>query len=281
MNQDIEYILSKFDLVQLVEQAGSPMKKYSADWRGPCPIHKGQDKTAFSVYNESGKQKFKCFSGDCPSGDIVDFYMAWQNVDYKTAMRYFMGDVKPDPSMMTKIAAEHAERTERRLKETIEAAQKVLKELQEARAWEKYHQQLEDSVEARELWESRGIPEVFQDIWHLGYCDNFHASTSEGLLVTPSLTIPIFGPAWELLNIRHRLLNPVNPKDKYRPDKPGLQSHAFMTDPDLGMKAENMLIVEGEIKSMVTYITLDFSEMASFRYPRKNMVQEDCRPAPG
>jgi hypothetical protein len=195
--------------------------------------------------------------------------MAWHGVDLKAAIQYLMGDKKPDPATMHRIATERAERAEQRLKQTILAAQSAMKELQEARQWERYHQALEDSDYARELWERRGIPQVWQDLWRLGYCENFRVSTGEGSLVTPTLAMPIFGPGWELLNIRHRLLNPLKPSDKYRPDKPGLKSQVFMTDPDLGMNAENFLIVEGEIKSMVTYITLDSTKWQVLGVPGK------------
>jgi hypothetical protein len=269
MNTTIEYILSQNDLVAMANQAGTQMVKRYSDWRGTCPIHIGTDKNEFSIYEENGKQYYKCFSGGCGSGDVIDFYMAWRKVDLKTAINYFMGDKKPDPATMTNVAVERAERAEKKLKETIATAQAALKDLQEARAWEGYHKQLEENEEARTLWEKRGIPIVWQDIWMLGYCNAFRVSTSEGMLTTPSLTMPIFGPDWELLNIRHRLLNPLNPKDKYRPERVGLSSQAFMTDPDLGMKADNVLVVEGEIKSMVTYIALDSPKWQVLGIPGK------------
>ena len=274
MNTTIEYILSQNDLVAMANQAGTQMVKRYSDWRGTCPIHIGTDKNEFAIYEENGKQYYKCFSGGCGSGDVIDFYMAWRKVDLKTTINYFMGDKKPDPATMTNVAVERAERAEKKLKETIAAAQAALKDLQEARAWEGYHKQLEENEEARALWEKRGVPIVWQDIWMLGYCNAFRVSTSQGSLITSTLTMPIFGPDWELLNIRHRLLNPLNPKDKYRPERAGLASQAFMTDPDLGMKAENILIVEGEIKSMVTYITLDSPQWQVLGIPGKTWFQK-------
>lgn len=274
MNSEIDYILSKNDLVAMAERAGTQMRKCTTDWRGACPLHSGEDKNSFSVYSEGGKQKWKCFSSTCGTGDIIDFYMAWQKVDLKAAIKYFVGDQKPDPATMTRIASERAEKAEQQLKQTIELAQAALKDLREARAWERYHEALENSVDARELWNKRGVPQVWQDIWHLGYCDTFRVNTSEGTLITPTLTMPIFGHGWELLNIRHRLLSPFNPKDKYRPDKPGLQSQAFMTDPDAGMDANNFLIVEGEIKSMVVYITLDSTKWQVLGIPGKSWFRK-------
>jgi hypothetical protein len=260
----------KVDLVRLAEQAGSQMKFASGEWRGNCPIHRGDNKSAFVIYDDDGKQKWKCWSNDCGSGDALDLVMKLNNCDLKTAYRMLGGEANPDPVAVRQAATERAERAERQLQATIEKAQVALKDLREACAWESYHQQLEECEEAQGLWAQRGIPEVWQELWHLGYCKNFRATTSEGTLITPTLTIPIFGPAWELQNIRHRLLNPINPKDKYRPDRPGLPARPFMCDPDMGMNANNVLVVEGEIKSMVTYITLDSLKWQVLGIPGKS-----------
>jgi hypothetical protein len=265
----IDFILSKYDLIEMTERAGASMKKNMTDWRGCCPLHNSQDPTSFAIYNEDGKQKWKCFSGDCGTGDVIDFYAALHGITLKAAINELKGDTRPDPAAIVKAAAERAERAEKQLQATIAQAQKALTDLKEARAWEKYHAMLDENEDARDLWASRGIPIIWQDLWKLGYCDCFKVSTREGLLITPSLSIPIFGKSWELLNIRHRLLNPTNPKDKYRPDKPGLPAQPFMTDPDMGMDAKNILVVEGEIKSMVTYITLDSTQWQVLGVPGK------------
>jgi hypothetical protein len=270
MTDTLDYILSKFDLVDMANKAGTTMKRCQSDWRGPCPLHHGHDPNSFAIYNEDGKQKFKCFSSTCGSGDVIDFYAAWHGVDIKTAIRELGGDTKPDPTAITQAAIARAERAEKQLQDTIALAQKALADLREARTWEKYHAMLDGCEDARNLWASRGIPQVWQDLWRLGYCDSFRVNTASGGLVTPTLAMPIFGKGWDLLNIRHRLINPINPKDKYRPDRPGLPAQPFMTDPDLGMDANNILIVEGEIKSMVTYITLDSSKWQVLGIPGKS-----------
>ena len=269
MTDTLDYILSKYDLVDMATRAGASMKKCQADWRGPCPIHHGHDPNNFAIFTEDGKQKWKCFSSTCGTGDVIDFYAAWHGVDLKTAIKELGGDSKPDPLAVIKAASERAERAEKQLQESIAKAQQAITDLREARSWEKYHAMLDGNEEARNIWAARGIPQVWQDLWHLGYCDNFHVNTSTGSLVTPTLAMPIFGKDWELLNIRHRLLNPINPKDKYRPDRQGLPAQPFMTDPDKGMDADNFLIVEGEIKSMVTYITLDSSKWQVLGVPGK------------
>lgn len=266
----IEYVLTKNDLATLAEQAGSTLHHINGEMRGNCPLHHGDGKNNFVIYEDAGKQKWKCFSNDCGQGDVIDFVMKLRGIDLKSAIQYLGGDTKADPNIILQAASERAERAERQLKKAIEDAQQTLKDLREARAWERYHERLTELESAQIIWELRGVPRVWQNIWKLGYCDNFNVTTDQGKFVIPSLTMPIFGNGWELLNLRHRLLNPFNPKDKYRPDKPGLKSQPFMTDPDLGMKAENFLIVEGEIKSMVTYVTLDSPKWQILGIPGKS-----------
>lgn len=69
---------------------------------------------------------------------------------------------------------------------------------------------------------------------------------------TPTLTIPIKNEGGEIVNIKHRLLNPRDPKDKYRPEKPGLGLHPYLAFPEMGYCGEKIWVIEGEIKSMVT-----------------------------
>ena len=57
------------------------------------------------------------------------------------------------------------------------------------------------------------------------------------------------------MNVKHRLLNPVKENDKYRPEVPGLTQGLFLTDPDTELGGQ-VLLVEGEIKSMVVATTL-------------------------
>lgn len=265
----IDAILAKYDLVELAEKAGSVLHKSGNEMRGNCPLHGGQGINNFSIYNNGGKQKFTCFSGDCGSGDLIDFVMKLHDYDLKTAIKFLGGEIKPDPIEFSRLAIERAERAEQELKLTIEKAQNALADLRGSRAWEKYHQQLEGNEKAMILWEGKGVPREWQDIWKLGYCDSFRVYSETGILTTPTLSIPIFGKGWELLDIRHRLLNTIDPNDKYRPDKAGIPSQPFMTDPDVGIDIDNILVVEGEIKSMVTYITLNSSKWQVLGIPGK------------
>jgi len=86
---DLNLIREKISLVTLAEESGA---KFSDPHRlrsvCPLPRHAG-DRTsqAFSIYEDG--RKWKCHSScppDANSGDIFAFYMAWKEVDFKTAV---------------------------------------------------------------------------------------------------------------------------------------------------------------------------------------------------
>lgn len=105
---------------------------------------------------------------------------------------------------------------------------------------ERYHLQLTD----RAWWYAKGVTDWGIDEFNLGYCPScptFRAS--------PSYTIPVYFKG-KLLNIRHRLVNPATPGDKYRPEMAGLPALLFGADILLD-DMPYVVIVEGEIKTIV------------------------------
>ena len=84
---DIKLILEKTDLIALAEDAGA---QFNSSHSSRCPIHHGNNPTAFHVYRtQDGLQHYHCFT-NCPEGanggDAVTFYMRWKQVDFKTAV---------------------------------------------------------------------------------------------------------------------------------------------------------------------------------------------------
>ena len=274
MKLDVDNVAQKNDLVEIVEKSGGHLRRVAGEWRGPCILHKGNNLNAFAIYNGSdGRQRWKCFTSDCGSGDVYEFIMKFNNCDFVTAYRILGGEENPDPQLVRQAASERTERAAVELAAQIAKAQATLAELRHAQAWIKYHEQLDVEPSRRELWAGRGIPEVWQDLWSLGYDPSFTVSTDIGLWRTPTLSIPIFaeGNPAEPISLRHRLLNPPTPGDKYRPDRPGLKAVPFIADPE--NKPENVLVVEGEVKSMVAYITLDSVKWQVMGIPGKSGKQ--------
>lgn len=84
---DIKLILEKTDLIALAEEAGA---QFNSSHSSRCPIHHGNNPTAFHVYRtQDGLEHYHCFT-NCPEGvnggDAIAFYMRWRQVDFKTAV---------------------------------------------------------------------------------------------------------------------------------------------------------------------------------------------------
>lgn len=84
---DIQALLQRIDLRALAEEAGAVFRNggYSR-----CPLHQGDNPTAFHLYRgDNGIWRWHCFTR-CPKGqndgDAIGFYMRWRSVDFKTAL---------------------------------------------------------------------------------------------------------------------------------------------------------------------------------------------------
>lgn len=252
---DIPAILKNADLQALAENAGAQIRLH----RSKCPIHKGENDSAFELYRLNGEDRWHCHT-TCGDGNAIDFVMIWRGLNFVDACLYLGGEDKNiDPAHIAQQAADKAARAVAEMAEQLAKYQGVLDELRSTQRWLEYHAHLEDDdCAARGLWAKRGVPEYWQEYWQLGYNPLFSVYTKAGQWHTPTLTIPIYGDNHEVMSIRHRLLNPPNPTDKYRPERAGLKATPFICDLEKGSSNfERVLVVEGEIKSMVTYQTLD------------------------
>jgi hypothetical protein len=83
---DLEAIRSGISLVMLAEEAGAVFDNRLSS-HCPLPLHTGdRSSLAFNIYDNG--RRWKCHSS-CPSdangGDVIQFYMLWKDVDFKTA----------------------------------------------------------------------------------------------------------------------------------------------------------------------------------------------------
>lgn len=125
-------------------------------------------------------------------------------------------------------------------------AQRRLDYLTSNELWVQYHDMMDDH--ARRWWAGRGVPVDYQNFWSLGWDHDSHRWGC------PSATIPLFGPDWKILNIKHRLAD--DSKGRYRYNVSGLDAPMFLCDPDMELDG-HVIACEGEVKSMVVAITLD------------------------
>lgn len=244
---NVEEIIRNADLVQLVERAGGHVDK----GRSHCPLHGGRNSNGFAIFQKDGREYWKCHSGDCGGGDVINFVEVWQGLDFKGACQFLGGNVQGDPVEMQRLAQARFERSKIEHEEARLKMEARRHELQIAKRHVWYHETMQEW--ARLEWVRRGIDESWQGFWTLGACDDKTIKHKGEEYHTPTLTIPIVDGQYNLLNIKHRLINPPSPKDKYRPEREGLGAFPmFYAFPDLAHNAESIWIVEGEIKAMVT-----------------------------
>lgn len=77
---DIEKLLEQTDLVELARRAGAELKKRGAEYRGPCPLHGGDNPSAFVIYENHNRQMWHCFTGCGDGGDAIDFVAHWRHL---------------------------------------------------------------------------------------------------------------------------------------------------------------------------------------------------------
>ncbi len=85
---DLEHIRRSISLIALAEEAGAKFSdSHRLQSRCPLPRHTGdRSSLALSIYDNG--RRWKCHSAcpeDANGGDVISFYMAWKEVDFKTA----------------------------------------------------------------------------------------------------------------------------------------------------------------------------------------------------
>lgn len=86
---NFDQLFAHIDLVDLASQAGAKLHRTGNSLRSVCPLHKGKNKTAFSVYtDDNGRQRWHCHTGCNAGGDVIDFVRRWQNLDFIEAVRW-------------------------------------------------------------------------------------------------------------------------------------------------------------------------------------------------
>lgn len=86
---DIDALLSKVNLDEIAERAGTKLHRSGGEMRGICPLHKGDNATAFSVYvDANGHQRWRCYTQCDTGGDAIDFVQRWQGLDFMGAVKY-------------------------------------------------------------------------------------------------------------------------------------------------------------------------------------------------
>lgn len=110
--------------------------------------------------------------------------------------------------------------------------------------------------EQRAWWESQGVDEKWQNYLKLGYTDSKAYQSGGELMHSPAYTIPYFHANWEFCTMQYRLVNPDNPKDRYRFEG-GLGSTYYMVTPSLPI-SDVAFVFEGAKKGIVAKRYADY-----------------------
>jgi len=141
------------------------------------------------------------------------------------------------------------------------SAERALANLRESALWERYHESLRESEQGRGYWRRRGVPQGMQDFWELGW----DAEHRFGSHVTATATIPLRAADWQVLNVKHRLVDPGD-CGRYRYQLRGQAQPMFLCNPDVPM-TNHVIAIEGEIKAMATFAKLDDAKMVMVGLP--------------
>lgn len=158
---DIQAVKSRLNIADVVRRYVD-LKPVSGRWMGPCPFHQ-ETKPSFSVNDAEGF--FYCF-GCQESGDIIDFYMKINGLDFRDALEQLaaeagveLGNSAPNPQ---------AERQRKRKKIYLDAHDL-------ARSFFRRHLSSGAGAIAREYLERRGISDETAEKFQLGFSpDDWH-----------------------------------------------------------------------------------------------------------
>lgn len=84
---DLQELRIRADLPSMLKTEGLRLLPSSGGFRGPCPLHGGDNPTAFSVFRDSSRiWKWKCHSHDCGSGDAIEYLRKRYGMSFQEAI---------------------------------------------------------------------------------------------------------------------------------------------------------------------------------------------------
>jgi hypothetical protein len=150
----------------------------------------------------------------------------------------------------------------RRLEQDLAETQKALSFLRNEHRWSTYYTNLQENPLGQSAWIGAGILEEFWwNEWQLGYDPEHVFWYDRGVWqkhVTPTMTIPVRNLQGEIINIKHRAMNPYmdDNANRYRMEyKTGLEP-CFIGNLSQ-LECDTTWLVEGEKKAACTFIGVD------------------------
>jgi DNA primase len=85
----LEPLFDEVDLLRLAELAGARVKRSGKVHQSACPLHGGDNPTAFNIYvDDDCRQRWHCFTGCQAGGDAIDFVQRWKGLDWIEAVKW-------------------------------------------------------------------------------------------------------------------------------------------------------------------------------------------------
>lgn len=205
------------------------------------------------------------WSAECPecsdSGhqgrDWPDRFRMWMNPARgwcrRCSYQAFADSDKPGTEITPEMRQRWVQERIAREEEKQIAIARTLSLLRKEQRWLHWHDRMEKL--GRDWWHGKGVPEWCINYYRLGWCPERRFYHDGHQYETQTATIPVWATGWELVNVRHRLLNTPMGCGKYRADRVGLPSNLYLTKPDEKPHGE-VVLVEGEIKSIVVFSRL-------------------------
>jgi hypothetical protein len=256
----------------LIAMAGAMTKltHHGHYWSGPCPLCRAGTDRFVIKQRPDGEYRWYCRQcGDNKYHDVIDYVVQIENVPFDRAVEILTGEQIKLRSLSAEEIAErqriHAAEQAARMKQLEEST----REFATHEIWELFCKRMTDENKA--WWRKQGIPDVWQEFWKLGYTPEKCFEFEGTFYRSPAYTIPKFDYNWQAVNIDYRLLEYPAGVGKYRP-APDLPPAAFLSRPDCQAVTDQVIIVEGSKKAMVTtiYNGADNYHVHVFGIPSKN-----------
>jgi hypothetical protein len=231
------------------------------EYHGPCLRCGGTDR--FVIFTDRQFPSWWYFCRVCtPEGDWID----------KLNPRL---QVPLTPEQKREYAQAHA----RQEQERREQAAKTLERFTTAELWAELNRRMTDAN--RRWWESRGVISDWQNYLQLGYTPDKQITHNGEIFHTPAYTIPYLRDTGKPVTMQYRLVNPPDPKDKYRFEF-GLSAAWYAVEPYDAL-TDQAVVCEGAIKAMVTKISGGMrDDVRVFGVPSKSAwagLQDYVKPA--
>jgi DNA primase len=85
--QELEDLRKAADLPALLRSEGVKLSASSGGFRSPCPLHGGDNPTAFSAFLDAKNSwRWKCHSHDCGSGDAISYLQKRHDLSFVDAV---------------------------------------------------------------------------------------------------------------------------------------------------------------------------------------------------